>query len=757
MAGAAVGLPGPLPKPSLRERIAYCYLLRVPLIVAALLVLFPLGALIPGAPLATLFGNLFALGPIATGVTTVCALVVGWSVLLSCRLVLLNGQERFGVTQWMTANRLSGKAMFFAVLIALPAIFGQFFRSSDFELHGAALWRNLEAVAGGFVVAYVVVFLGLLAAVFVSPQGTDRATHSFPAFGPLRYLLEKANAHSIFKESWWENTGKWIAGHVPESWTAGYVDRRTQVPDGKGNMVHNTGYGLPWSGHWVAFCFAMATFALYLGIDSYKKNHLGEQTVIPALAFVLILFLNANWVFSALAFFFDRFRVPLLLPLILLALFGTNTRSSDHYFAIHQGVKIEPVYPYDVLKPRLGTKKPIIIVATAGGGIQASAWTAQVLAGLQLNSKDWGRQPFADSIVLISSVSGGAVGTLFFMNGYGPGTDPQHAGFQLANTEKNRDDLVDMASAASLDDVAWGLVYRDIPRTILPYGSSGSDLLLDRGRMLELSWQNRGKIFADLSNWRTGVKEGWRPAVIFNSTIVETGEPLLLSTTDFGRESQAVIDPKGAQPNRKSLEDLLPNVDVPVVTAVRLAASFPYVAPAARPQQDGPAYHVVDGGYYDNYGVSSVVQWLDQALTAAKEQKTLDQLPPILIVQIRSFPDDALPAPQNDGWFYQLHAPVDGLMSVRTTAQLVRDRDELNLLRDKWGNDSSSRPRIRFAGFKFQGKDAPLSWKMTHLQVEAVKSEWVRVEKENGEDLQEVRCAFEWSSHCNELARKDPW
>lgn len=713
------------------------------------------------------------MGPIATSVTTVFALVVSWGVLLCGRLVLLNGEERFGVTQWLTENHLSGKAVFVACLIALPTILGQFIRRDDFELHGRALGRNLAAIVVGFLVAYLIVFIGMLAAVFISPQGTYRATHSFPAVAPMRRLLEKANAHSIFKQEWWQEIGRWIAKTFPESWTAGYIDRRAKAPDGHGNMVDNTGYGLPWSGHWVATCFALATFALYLGIDAYEKNHLGETPAIPALAFVLIFFLNANFVLSALAFFFDRFRLPLLIPLLGLAFLGTSTRSSDHYFLIHQGINKEPVYPVDVLDGRINLnakikeKKPLIIVATAGGGIQASSWTAQVLAGLQLKSAEWDQHqaPFANSIALISSVSGGAVGTMFFMDNYGPGTTSvQRAGFQLANSKSNENNLVDLASASSLDDVAWSLVYRDLPQIIFPYGRSGEDLLLDRGRMLELSWQNRAKIFADLSNWRTGVKDGWRPAVIFNSTIAETGEPLLLATTDFGGGSPIVLDPKAEQPKRKSLDDLLPNVDIPVVTAVRLAASFPYVAPAARPLQDGPGYHVIDGGYYDNYGVSSAVQWLDEALTEEKKKDpTLKNLPPILFLQIRSFPDDALAAAKNRGWFYQVYAPVEGIVSVRTSAQLVRDRDELLLLRDKW-KDADGTPRIRFAGFKFEAEDAPLSWKMTDKQVNAVKSEWKRILNENGEDLRQVRCMFDQAIgtakeaiECRKLALKEPW
>jgi hypothetical protein len=55
--------------------------------------------------------------------------------------------------------------------------------------------------------------------------------------------------------------------------------------------------------------------------------------------------------------------------------------------------------------------------------------------------------------------------------------------------------------------------------------------------------------------------------------------------------------------------------DISVLTATRLSAAFPYVAPAARADVDGPGVHIVDGGYYDNYGTSSLVEWLDYKLS----------------------------------------------------------------------------------------------------------------------------------------------
>jgi hypothetical protein len=425
---------------------------------------------------------------------------------------------------------------------------------------------------------------------------------------------------------------------------------------------------------------------------------------------------------------------------------------------VQSDVSVQVISPAEALAARIQQGKPVIVVATAGGGIQAAAWTARVLTGLQHESLNWGKTRFADAVALISSVSGGAAGSLFFLDQYGMG--PQGHGFQLADQGENFQNLVKDAYTPSLDDIAWALVYEDIPRILTPYISFRDDPLLDRGRMLELSWEPRVKHAGLLSSWRDGVKEGWRPATIFNSTLAESGEPLLLATTDLARDPPTNIGPKQGKPRLRSFYDMFDRTDIPVVTAVRLAASFPYVSPAARALTSQPVYHSIDGGYFDNYGVVSAIQWIDEAL----EGTPPDRRPPVLVIQIRSFPDDADPDPKSRGWFFQSYAPLEGLLSVRTTGQLVRDRNALLLLRAKWKNPGAEElPRIRFAGFEFKGHGAPLSWKMNRAQTDAIESEWSDLL--NGKDtldFDQVHCFLDASlasaPHCQDLARrKDPW
>jgi hypothetical protein len=396
-------------------------------------------------------------------------------------------------------------------------------------------------------------------------------------------------------------------------------------------------------------------------------------------------------------------------------------------------------------------------VATAGGGIQAAAWTAQVLTGLQTELQQ--RLPndtvnFADSIALISSVSGGAVGTLFFANKYAKSQG--HAGFLASGPELRA--IVDTSVKPSLNDVGWALAYADFWRVFFPYIKGEQDKLIDRGWALEEDWRKSGNIQGSLSDWREGVKEGWRPALIFNSTIVETGEPLLLTTTD--------IHPAGSTsgPDWRTLADVFPTCpgcDVPVVTAVRLAASFPFVSPASRAITQGRPFHVVDGGYYDNYGVYSLLEWLREALASTPA----NERPDILIIQIRSFPSDPPAQAETQGWFYQMEAPLKGLMSVRTAGQLLRDRDALQHFADEMTHRPASGSdvpiaQIKLATFEFAGSGAPLSWQMNPAQIQAIPKSWHdRVYGANNEDWREVYCFFRpGDKDCaNRKAKKGAW
>jgi len=263
---------------------------------------------------------------------------------------------------------------------------------------------------------------------------------------------------------------------------------------------------------------------------------------------------------------------------------------------------------------------------------------------------------------------------MYFVNEYEEGRLPP---------DDELDEIVGRAERSSLDEIAWGLLYPDLLRTIIPM-----PIPWDRGRALEEAWPRSDASWArsegireGLSAWGQDARAGYRPAVIFNTTVAETGERLPLATTEL---------PEGSA-GRIKYDQLFNNtgseLDIAVVTATRLSTSFPYVSPAARADIEGQAAHIVDGGYYDNNGISSLVEWLDAQLE--REDNTIER---VLILGIRGArsrigPPDSEGCSMthaggrdrrsNRGWFYQAFAPASTVLNVRTAGQRTHNEAEL--------------------------------------------------------------------------------
>jgi hypothetical protein len=500
-----------------------------------------------------------------------------------------------------------------------------------------------------------------------------------------------------------------------------------------------------------SFLSAMA-FVAYMAIGVGKNFITKDQATFPALAFVFLFFNVGCWALGALTFFFDRYRVPTLAPLLVLSLVTGSTYlapESDHFFRV-ETLKTRAPYltPGEYLNGRIernnkSGKKNLIFVATPGGGIQAAAWTAEVLAELGRHNPD-----FRTAVCFISSVSGGSLGSLVYAASFdGSATNP-------ADIEKN-------AMASAIDEVAWGWTQPDFWRAVVPWFRHRT---VDRGWALEEKWisvnglgtvregPRVGTLHAIQRIWngthddpRDTLLSDWAakgvemPALVFNSMLVESGKHVVFSTTNYPREN----DPRGLvnfyqlYPDRK--------VDVRVATAARLSASFPYVAPASRPDIEPccqPAYHFVDGGYFDNDGVDSLIGWLLEAMQ--EDGLGQDQLGDILILQLRHFnsglkPIDpkgvpiefgSKPPASQQGWPFQLVAPLDGLLSMWNSSAGSRDRNELEMFKNAYDDDGH---HIWLATAQFKGDDqtcAPLSWKLSRQQQNCVTDSWKGIEND---------------------------
>ncbi len=624
---------------SLIRVLTTLHVFRVPVTIFALLIALPWISLGPAnALLANLIREL-SLGEVYA-VAVVTALTA-FSAITAIRLVLDFGDERFGhAVKWFQPYRdWPVRWIGFTSIAPLLGTVVHFAQPGGVGASFAALAGVATAIAGALLARRI-------QAIITTPRG--------------------GAARSV------NNRLRRTLSRVPHWLGAGYLRYRANVAVD----IH--------AGHVFALCLMAVSFAFYL----FGGRH------IPTLAYLMILILLASWLLSGLAFFGDRYRIPVLTLFFLMSLGSSMLSDTDHYFPVYRMREALPE-PGEMLAAAPGGAA--ILVAAEGGGIQAAAWSARVLTGLE-QSIPGGR--FGKSVRLISGVSGGSVGAFYFANAFFQHREPDSAALDRAWRS---------AMESSLDEVAWGLTNPDLQRLFMPLGwLLRRDRFDDRGRALERTFETRAGQRAMLSDWARVTARGGMPPVIFNATIAERGSPLVFSTTLYppaGNETALRLD-----------------YDLAVSTAVRLSATFPIVSPAARPYTPGgeaPMLHVVDGGYYDNLGVSSLIGWLRHA----KRNPAAANIRRVLILKLHSFPRTVEAAGSSRGWLYQFHAPLDTIVNMRNAAQVHGAETGIAMLAEAWrGHVDVQRLDVRFPGC--ESDSPPLSWRLRSGQKRCIERAW---------------------------------
>lgn len=754
------------------------YLIRYPLLIFVLIAAF-----MPATIyffLKTLMANLYDLeGFLPTFWFSLSAFLLSFSTATALKLTLLYGGERIEFDA-DTRRRLSDRStkyalssLFFFVSIILTGVLisGVFIFSYNSPSDGdSVLPRQIAGTLAGFFAAIVLLLLADVLQRLINRKSNAESLDRFlfPFRNPLAAWANRSEyfhrlSNRVFRPSFLERHFRVVPTYLGRGYLR-YKDDGSVEVDEEGRASINPG-------HFTAVALFFFFFVVYMVVGWLIPMFARDSLHVTAISYVMILLTLLVWGLTGLSFFLDRYRFPVLLAVVPLFLLTSLPENNDYVFSVMKPKKpVAALTPADVLdKPHpLSTDSPgedyVIVVAANGGGIQAATWTAKVLTGIEEECKRAFGDGFhgcASKIRLISSVSGGSVGAMYFANSY----------TRDGISRNSYREIVDKASRSSLDSVAWGLVYPDFNRSFIPFypGTYG------RGQALEARWADGDAGLTDgLSTWREGVGEGWRPATIFNATIVESGERMLISTTDIcekviisngtngthtandktidecevrGTELRSSLNPNAeivkVATGRTGFRNFYKNgdgeLDIPVVTAARLSASFPYVTPAPRAEVEDcklrKCVHIVDGGYYDNYGMSSLMEWLNEALSYSKTRRVKH----VMIVQIRGDQvgvaearADSSPAP-----YYQSVAPLLTMLNVRNTGQLSHNDAELDIFRRYWETQDIN---IETAVFEFGrvGQDGPpLSWHLSGKEKKDVENGW-----------QSIRCGSD---------EKNPW
>ena len=150
---------------------------------------------------------------------------------------------------------------------------------------------------------------------------------------------------------------------------------------------------------------------------------------------------------------------------------------------------------------------------------------------------------------------------------------------------------------------------------------------------------------------------------------------------------------------------------------------------------------IADGGYFDNTGLFTAVEWLDEWLEPSKNLN-IDR---VLLLQINAFPKPEPQASKGDGgWWTAWIGPLKTLNSVRDSTQFDRNAREVKFLKDRWQDLVEIEqfniffPAARF-GNSLQKFNQPLSWKLTKVQKNNLRAGWDSLLQDPDSSIQEIK------------------
>ena len=310
----------------------------------------------------------------------------------------------------------------------------------------------------------------------------------------------------------------------------------------------------------------------------------------------------------------------------------------------------------------------VVVVATAGGGLRAAFWTATVLGAIQDRVGSFNRQLFA-----VSGVSGGSLGAAVYVtlaSGQVSLSDRTgNCGGSGAGTGRIECAGQAVLSQDFLAPPVAALLFPDLMQRFLPLGFP------DRAQALEQSWElawRRAGFGEDVwanGGFRSLWPEGrFVPALLLNSTHVETGKRVIASNLDIAGAAKVFRD-------AFDLYELLPaGTEIRASTAAHTSARFTYLSPAGTLAD---RTHLVDGGYFENFGAVTA----REALKAAVDKLGRAKVKPIavLISNDPDLTDQDLPraepqrprAAARETWAAEILSPLRALLHTRDARGLL--------------------------------------------------------------------------------------
>ncbi|MFI5310370.1 MAG: hypothetical protein ACHQQ3_03990 [Gemmatimonadales bacterium] len=356
--------------------------------------------------------------------------------------------------------------------------------------------------------------------------------------------------------------------------------------------------------HWLIRAAVLSAVFLYV----FTAHAVGAGRMLGPIAVLSVAAANTVFVGSLLAWLGRKYRTPLVTILVALAaafsLWNDNhairtipapARAAADSAPHHLSGRLDLWLGARAAEHPGGDSIPLVLVATAGGGLRASYWTLASLAAIQDRDTTFTRHLFA-----ISGVSGGSVGAAMFAAMM---HDRTTAGaIRACGRDRAAPPVVSCARRLMRDDYLSPLLAMflgpDMFQSFLPFPVPPFDRSLAIEGSFERSYSDamkRATLDSGFLALQPDSVARWGvPALLLNTTNVETGRRYVTVPFDTGGVFSDVL----------SVTDVL-RADLRLSTAAHNSARFPFVSPAGRIARDSGGHYgsLVDGGYFENSGL----------------------------------------------------------------------------------------------------------------------------------------------------------
>ena len=226
--------------------------------------------------------------------------------------------------------------------------------------------------------------------------------------------------------------------------------------------------------------------------------------------------------------------------------------------------------------------------------------------------------------------------------------------------------------------------------------------------------------------FRKGFLELWRPngatpALLINTTEASTGRRRVIAPFAFGRTAKGNLEEFEFLP-------ISHDNDVPLSTAASLSARFPWLTPAGYFREEGKdglrKVRLGDGAYFDNSGVATALDLIDEFEKDMKDPDTGQPLPVdinlIVLTGAGGYSD------QKYYGFGELYSPIQSLLAARqanTSSAMRRAIGQIDRI-PRAAAETDIGPhiaRLRQVLVADAFYPLPLGWRLSNLTQDAIR------------------------------------